>query len=207
MVLSATGCADKATEAVTSTTESVTTTVTAPSSRVAPTSAPPTAEGSAFDVESVPLAQDLPGTFPYFTLPAGFENPNRDEPVRPRDRVPIWTGDRLEWVIGKVSQSYIHADEDHAFSKFALIDAIDTEVAAAGGSKITESKVPEELVDTIDEDLLVGFNAGLGGIYSQTVNTYLIRTEDRRVWIHLTADSASGHWLIAEELIETTTTK
>ncbi|NNH73108.1 hypothetical protein HLB23_25145 [Nocardia uniformis] len=199
VVLSAavTGCAgndDAATETTTSTGVAVAAPITT-TSTVAPS-------GVGFDPESVPLSEVALGTFPYFAIPAGFENPNKEEPIADRDRVPMWTGDRIEWVIGKVYQSIIHAEEDRAFSKFALLEAIEKAVTDVGGVQVTESKFPSAVADTIDRDIRVAYSSGLGNIYGGTVTTYLVRQSDRRIWVHLSADSAGGSWMIAEEEVE-----
>ncbi|MBF6179163.1 hypothetical protein [Nocardia otitidiscaviarum] len=192
-----TGCAgseDSAAATTTTTTPTAATTIT--------TTAATAGAGSGFDPESVPLSDAELGEFPYFAIPAGFENPNTPDPIVERDRVPVWTGDGLEWVVGKVYQSPIYAADDAAFSKFALMEAIDDAVEDAGGVRVTESKIPQEVLDTIDREVRVAYSSGLGDIYNGKVTTYLVRRTDQRVWIHVTADSAGGSWMIVAEPID-----
>ncbi|WP_306363834.1 hypothetical protein [Nocardia sp. CC227C] len=180
----------------------ITTTTAATAATTITTTAATAGPGSGFDPRSVPLSDAELGEFPYFAIPAGFENPNTPDPIVERDRVPVWTGDRLEWVIGKVYQSLIYAAGDAGFSKFALMEAIDAAIDDAGGARVTESKIPQEVLDTIDRDVRVAYSSGLGDIYNGTVTTYLVRRTDRHIWVHVTADSAGGSWMIVEERVD-----
>ncbi|SUA75604.1 Uncharacterised protein [Nocardia otitidiscaviarum] len=191
-----TGCAggeDDAAPTTTTTAATAATTIT--------TTAATAGAGSGFDPESVPLSDAELGEFPYFAIPAGFENPEAPEPIVESDRVPVWTGDRIEWVVGTVHQSPIYATGDTEFSKLALLAAIDAEIGDAGGVRVTDSRIPQEVLDTIDRDVRVSYSSGLGDIYNSDVTTYLVRQTDRRVWVHVTSTSAGGNWMIVSEPI------
>ncbi|WP_395293550.1 hypothetical protein ACF9IK_08030 [Kitasatospora hibisci] len=138
------------------------------------------------------------GDFPYLRIPAGFRDPNPAIPVAPAGRVPFWTGDRLQWVEGKVYQATVHADSGREFSAAELAGAVEKAVAELGGVPVTHSPIPGDVASSIDEDTSVKFVAGLGDIYNSPAHTYVVRRVDRLIWIHLCADSASAGWMIAE---------
>lgn len=151
-----------------------------------------------FDIESVPVSDAPLGDFPYFSLPAGYENPNNPKPIVDLDRVPFWTGDRMEWVEGRAFQSLIHAVKGKGFSPFEVEKNIEQLITRVGGVKVTDSKIPQDVLDSLDDSYTVGYSAGHGDIYNNPVQTYLVRRADREIWVHLVTDSASGGWIIAE---------
>ncbi len=155
-------------------------------------------EASAFDIQSVPVSDKPLGDFPYFSLPAGYENPNNPKPVIDMDRVPFWTGDRLEWVEGRAFQSLIHAVKGKAFSPFEVERNIEQLITSVGGVKVTDSRIPQDVLDSLEDSYTVRYSAGHGDIYNNPTQTYLVRRADREIWVHLVTNSASGGWIIAE---------
>lgn len=155
-----------------------------------------TAAHPEFDIESVPVSDAALGAFPYFALPTGFEHMNRPE-VRDFDRFPFWVGDRYEWVEGKSFAAPIEAVSGKSFSQHELRRNIEHVVTQAGGVKVTEGRIPNEAISTLDEDITVDRNAGLGDIWNEPVTTYLIRRADQDIWVHLVTNSAMGSWTIA----------
>ncbi|MGH8075667.1 MAG: OmpA family protein [Lysobacter sp.] len=153
-------------------------------------------EPTGFDIESAPVSQATLGDFPYFTLPAGYENPNNPIPVRDFDRVAVWTGDRLEWVEGRIFESFVHAADGKGWSRLEVIRNLDHQVKQAGGVKVTDSEPPQEIIDTWDEEQ--PYSEGRGDIYNGKVNTWLVRRSDRNIWLHFTGDTASGSWMVIE---------
>lgn len=151
-----------------------------------------------FDIESVPVSEAPLGAFPYFSLPDGYHNPNRDIPIVDLDRVPFWTGDRLEWVEGRVFQTLVHAERGKSFSLLELERNIHRLVESVGGVKVTGSRIPREFRNSIDSDLQVRYVSGFGSTSNAPVHTYLVRRPDRDIWIHLAGNTASGGMLVAE---------
>ncbi|MBB1060033.1 OmpA family protein [Lysobacter spongiae] len=151
-----------------------------------------------FDVESVPVSDAPLGEFPYFNLPAGYGNPNSPKPILDLDRVPFWTGDRLEWVEGRAFQSLIRAERGKNFSQFELKKNIEHLITSVGGVKVTDSRIPQSALDTLDDSYEVAYSAGHGDIYNNPVQTYLVRRADRNIWVHVCSDTASAGWIIVE---------
>ncbi|SJZ96540.1 OmpA family protein [Novilysobacter spongiicola] len=149
-----------------------------------------------FEVGAVPVSEVALGDFPYFTLPAGYGNPNKPIPVREFDRVAVWTGDRLEWVEGRIFESFVHAEPGKGWSLLEVIRNLDHQVSEAGGVKVTESKPPNEVVEAWGEEQ--AYSPGRGDIYNEKVLTWLVRRADRNIWLHFVGNTASGSWMVVE---------
>jgi OOP family OmpA-OmpF porin len=171
---------------------------TADSPAVAATQPPAveSAEPAGFDIESVPVSQATLGDFPYFSLPKGYGNPNSPVPVRDFDRVAMWTGDRLEWVEGRIFESYVHAQDGKGWSRLEVIRNLDHQISQAGGVKVTESRPPDDVVETWTEEQT--HSEGRGDIYNEKVVTWLVRRPDRNIWLHFVGNTASGSWMVVE---------
>lgn len=156
--------------------------------------------GEAFDVDGVETAAPLSGQFPYFSIPDGYANPNSEIPVDDYGRIPFWTGAELEWVEGKVYQSYVHAADGENFSSVELKKLVDDLITDVGGVLVTDSKMTEQAIAEIDEETAVNYVAGFGDVYNQPVVTYVVKTSEQVLWIHLCATSASASWMIVEAL-------
>ena len=154
------------------------------------------AEPQGFDIASVPVSEAALGDFPYFTLPTGYRHPNRPIPVRDFDRVAVWTGDRLEWVEGRVFESLVHAERGKGWSRLEVIRNLDHQIRQAGGVKVTESRLPQEVVEAWDAEQ--EYSQGRGDIYNAQVNTWLVRKPDRNIWLHFVGDTAAGAMMVIE---------
>lgn len=164
----------------------------------APDADPEEAAAPGFDIESVPVSDRPLGDFPYFSLPEGYLHPNRPIPVRDFDRVAVWTGDRLEWVEGRIFESLVHADRKagKGFSRVEVMRNIDHQVAEAGGVKVTESRVPREVIKAWDEGQ--EWSQGRGDVYNSPAATWLVRRADRDIWINFVSNNSSGSWMVIE---------
>ncbi|WP_238978822.1 OmpA family protein [Novilysobacter arseniciresistens] len=154
------------------------------------------AEPKGFDIDAVAVSQAPLGDFPYFSLPNGYGNPNSPIPVRDFDRVAVWTGDRLEWVEGRVFESLVHAADGKGWSRAEVMRNLDHQVAQAGGVKVTESRPPQEVIDAWDAEQ--AYSEGRGDIYNEKVATWLVRRPDRNIWLHFVGNTASGSWMVVE---------
>ena len=153
-------------------------------------------ESPGFDIGSAPVSQVTLGDFPYFTLPTGYENPNDPIPMRSFDRVAAWTGDRLEWIEGRVFETLVFAEDGKGWSRLEVIRNLDHQIRQAGGVKVTESKLPQEVVEAWDAEQ--EYSQGRGDIYNAQVNTWLVRKPDRNIWLHFVGDTAAGAMMVIE---------
>lgn len=149
-----------------------------------------------FSVESVPVSGHALGAFPYLGMPEGYHHPGRPVPDNEFDQVAFWTGDRLEWVEGRVHRSLIRAERGKSFSRLELIRNVDHQVEQAGGVRVTESRVPAEIVKEWDAGQ--AGRTGRGDVYNHPVLTWLIRQADRNIWVGMVATNSGASWTIAE---------
>jgi len=150
-----------------------------------------------FDIAAVPVSTAALGTFPYFSLPDGYQPLDKPE-TQDFGHFPFWTGKELHDVVGKVYFSGIGTADDKTFSAYELQRNIDAVIREAGGVLVTESKIPAELRDQIPREIRVGMVDGLGDIYNNPVSTWLVRRDDRQIWIHFTSTTAGANWTIVE---------
>lgn len=153
-------------------------------------------QDTGFDMGSVPVSTAALGEFPYFTLPEGYGNPNRPVPVRDFDRVAVWTGERLEWVEGRVFESIVHAERGKGWSKLEVVRNLDHQVRQAGGVKVAESRPPGEVTQIWQDGQ--AHSPGRGDIFNNDVSTWLVRRVDRDIWLHFVGNTASGAWMVIE---------
>jgi len=168
---------------------------------VAPAATPETPVAKAFAVTDVPVSEVALGEFPYLRLPSGYVF--ADEARSDFDRIAFWTGDRLEWVEGRVYSAAVRGDKA-AGKTFALLEYrrnMRAAIEQAGGQRIAEGQWPRPLRDELkatDPDLGVRYNGGLGDIWNEPVETYVIRRPDRQVWLQVTGYRHGGNLLMAE---------
>ncbi|WDS35154.1 OmpA family protein [Pseudoxanthomonas sp.] len=165
-------------------------------------SAPATASPAAkvFDVASLPVSSVALGAFPYIKLPDGYEPTNRTE-TADFDQVPLWTGDRLEPVEGKIWWTGVSTASGKTFSQLELTRNIETVVTAMGGQEIFGGDIPDVAKDALKSwpgDPLVRFNDGLGNVLGNPVKVFVVHRADRDIWINLSSYQFGGGLLIAE---------
>lgn len=166
----------------------------------APASSPAAGTGSAppaFKVAALPVSRAPLGPFPYLDLPAGYVR--QDELQGGFDRVPFWTGDRVEWVDGTVYSTMIHSDGAHPYSPLALSRHVQARVESLGGQRIFSGTLPAEASGAIgNSKAAVTYVGGLGDIYNAPAQTFVIHRADRDIWIHLGGGGNAWGLLIAE---------
>ncbi len=179
---------------------------TAPPAAAAAASAPPSppaqaaAPAKGFEPSSLPVSSVPLGAFPYIALPTGYVAASAPD-VADFDQVPFWTGDRLEPVEGKVWSAHISAAQGKTFSDLELQRNIESVVASLGGKKIFDGKIPEAAAQKIKEwprDLALKYNSGLGDLWNNPVQVFVVRRADRNIWIHWCSYQFGGGLLIAE---------
>lgn len=176
----------------------------APSAAMPPADAgaavPQTAASKPFDAASLPVSSVPLGAFPYIALPAGYVTGTKPD-VADFDQVPFWTGDRLQPVEGRIWSAHIAAAEGKTFSDLELSRNIESVVASLGGRKIFEGRLPQAATDKMKEwprDVVTRYNSGLGDIWNEPVQVFVVHRADRDIWIHLCSYQFGGGLLIAE---------
>lgn len=170
---------------------------TAQGAAATPAGSAATAESKGFDASRLPVSDAALGAFPYLGLPEGYVA--TDVVQNDFDRVPFWTGDRIEWVEGKVHSAALGAAGDKPFSPLELSRNVQALVESLGGKRIASGPLPAEASQEIGNSKAgVAYVGGLGDIYNEPADTYVIHRADRDIWIHVCAGSNAGGWIIAE---------
>ncbi|WP_295476393.1 OmpA family protein [uncultured Pseudomonas sp.] len=154
----------------------------------------------AFEAASLPVSTTPLGAFPYLALPKGYVVATTPD-TSDFDQIPFWTGDRLEAVEGKVWSAHIDAAQGKAFSDLELQRNLESVVFSLGGKKIFDGKIPEEASQRIKEwprDFAMKYNSGLGDIWNNATQVFVIHRTDRDIWIHLCSYAFGAGMLIAE---------
>ncbi len=158
------------------------------------------AASTAFDPASLPVSDVALGDFPYIALPIGYVAGSTPDVVD-FDQVPFWTGDRLQPVEGKVWSAHIDAAQGKTFSDLELSRNIEAVVTTLGGKKIFDGRIPDAATKKINEwprDFATKYNSGLGDIWSNPAQVFVVHRADRDIWIHLCSYQFGGGLLIAE---------
>lgn len=181
------------------TTDSTNTSATSENSTpAAPEAAAPVAK--TFDLNAIPVSDKPLGAFPYFELPEGYYNYNKNKIVD-YDVAYFWVGDHFEKPEGKIFYDYIRAKEGKSYSDLELTRNLDAVITGVGGVKISEAKVPQDSAyNNIPQNNRLKYSNGYGFLGYEPTSTYLIRRADKNIWIQFTSsdDGASICWLILE---------
>ena len=159
-----------------------------------PEASPSTA---AFSIEKIPVSSSPLGAFPYFSLPTGYEPMNSPKTLD-LGHFLFWTGSALQDVEGKVFSSYIKAQDEKSYSPYELRKGVDASIKQAGGVEVANSQIPSDQIDKIPEEIKSGQGEGLGDVYNDPVQTWVIRRPDRQIWVHFTTNSSSASWTIVD---------
>ncbi|AHG40993.1 flagellar motor protein MotB [Pseudomonas syringae CC1557] len=164
------------------------------------TSSAQAAHKKVFDAGSLPVSSAPLGDFPYIALPSGYVAGATPD-IADFDQVPFWTGDRLQPVEGKVWSAHIDAAQGKTFSDLELERNIEAVVTALGGKKIFDGKLTEAATQKIEEwprNVASKYNSGLGDIWNNPAQVFVVHRADRDIWIHLCSYQFGGGLLIAE---------
>jgi len=174
--------------------DSTQTAVSTPETPAAPAAA------KAFDYNAVPISDKPLGTFPYFSLPEGYQNFENNK-ISDYDRFYVWVGDHFEQPEGKIFFSRVTAKAGKSYSDLELARSLDELITGIGGVKAFEGKVPQDSASkSIPENNRLKYLSGYGFMGYQTTTTYLVRRADRNIWVQFTPtdDGSSIGWAIIE---------
>ena len=184
-------------------------TVDAPAADAAPAAAeavaPAAPEAKAFDLQAIPVSTATLPAWPYLQLPAGYEFDDADrlgERTKDLARIPVWTGDQLLWVEGRVFSDDIDNIDGKTFSRFELAKGLRQQVESLGGVRLTERGYDRETYKA-SEKALDDFRQEFDDLqdaywYDKDVDTYAIRRADGVVWVVLQTRNEDAAVLVAE---------
>ncbi|WP_248642839.1 OmpA family protein [Thermomonas fusca] len=151
-----------------------------------------------FDISSVPLSTVALGDFPYLTLPAGYVG-NGDAETKRIARFPFWVKGRAHWVEGRFYLVNVYPEKEGDYNPYELRKNLEALVAQMGGVKLSEEKIPYDIIKSWGDEITMGFLKGLGDIYNVPASTYVVRRDDGNIWIHFAQDTAQGGLIVGQE--------
>lgn len=152
-----------------------------------------------FDIEQVPLSTATLGDFPYVALPAGYTNQGFGKTQKDFARFPFWVKGAPRWVEGKFHGETFYPEDGKDFSALEVTRNFEAMVQQMGGVKVSEGRVPGEVIKGWGSEITQGFIDGLGDVYNNPVQTYLVRRAEGNIWLHLVLDNAGGAYVIGQE--------
>lgn len=152
----------------------------------------------AFDIAQLPLSSRPLGAFPYFDLPAGYRHVRGRQQTEDAGRFPFWTGDRFEWVEGRVWRTAVIAAEGVRYEEFGLIKNLERLIADAGGVQVAAGALPAPAREALLADAARSVREGLGDIGNAPIVTWAIRRADRNLWLHLCSGRNGAALVVAE---------
>lgn len=161
------------------------------------------AEDAGFDIGTVPVSNVALGDFPYLRLPRGYVY--QGEEASDYERIPFWTGDRMEWVEGPLFGGRIIGDKAQG-KEFSLLEYqrnMQAAIRQAGGHSIAQGRIPDEFHDAVtqaDPELLSRLYSAMGNTFSEPVETFVIRRPDRDIWIQVGGYANGGNLRVVETL-------
>jgi len=100
----------------------------------------------------------------------------------------FWVGDRLEKVEGQLFNGRIDAEENNKAASFLELQRnLETVISSLGGEKIADSKIYG-----------VAYVDGLGDIYNNPTQSYVIHQNHRDIWFQITQSGLSAGLLVLE---------
>ncbi len=152
-----------------------------------------------FSIEQVAISNVPLGEFPYFSLPEGYTNERRGSFTKDFARFPFWVKGAPVWVEGKFYGSGFVPVKDKEMSEFEVAKNFESVIAQLGGVKLSEEKIPSDIVRGWGDEITSGFLDGLGDVYNAPATTYVIRRADGNVWVHLVTNNAQGWYIVGRE--------
>lgn len=68
-------------------------------------------------------------------------------------------------------------------NEYLIKKAMQKQFAKAGGVRVTASRIPSKVLQSIPDVGCESLGAGMGDAYNSPVETWLIRRPDREIWI------------------------
>ena len=197
LLLLAAGCGHKANKDTAESAKTVigtsgTTVAPAPAAGNAPATAP-----AAFSIDSVPVSNAPLGKFPYFGLPPKYAPQNTPRPPG-FGHFLFWTGKAFKDVEGQTYMVTIITPDSGDFRSYELQKNMHSLFQQAGAIKVSEAKIPQAALDAMPHDVVQDLLMGLGDIWNNPVETWVIRRPTEEIWIHYTTSSAQASLAVVQ---------
>ena len=158
---------------------------------------PATAATSEFNLDQIPVSNAPLGKFPFFGLPPKYAPQNT--PKAPGfGHFLFWTGKALKDVEGQTYMVTIITPDSGDFNTYDLKKNMLSLFQQAGGVKIAEGKIPQAVLDAIPETTRQELLMGLGDIWNNPVETWVVRRPHDAIWIHYTTNTAQASLAVVQ---------
>ncbi|MDO3665056.1 OmpA family protein [Acinetobacter higginsii] len=152
---------------------------------------------ASFSIDQIPISNVELGDFPFIQLPKGYHFAHQS--TENFAQMEFWVGDKLEKVEGQLFNGRIDAEENNKQASFLELQRnLDAVIGSLGGKKITDSKIPTELSTQLSEKYGVAYVDGLGDIYNNPTQSYVIHQNHRDIWFQITQSGLSAGLLVLE---------
>lgn len=144
-------------------------------------SAAPVAQPAVFDPADTPLSTQELGEFPYVAPPQGYvlANPRSVD----LELKYIYAGGAVRQVEGRYHHGAVFTDGGQ-WNETGLLRALDSRIVQLGGVRIFDGPLPAAAV-TLIRDNAPKFAQDVYDPWPYRFRQYLIRTEDRLIWIEI----------------------
>lgn len=150
-----------------------------------------------FSIDQIPISNVELGDLPFIQLPKGYHFAHQS--TENFAQMEFWVGGKLEKVEGKLFNGRIDAEENNQETSFLELQRnLDAVISDLGGKKITDSKIPTELASQLSEKYGVAYVDGLGDIYNNPTQSYVIHQNHRDIWFQITQSGRSAGLLVLE---------
>ncbi|MFW1799835.1 OmpA family protein [Acinetobacter nematophilus] len=151
-----------------------------------------------FDLSQIPISNITLGQFPYISLPNGYQF--HDATTVNFERIPFWTGQHIENIEGKLYSAAIQQNEDYKEGSFLELQRnLENVIQQLGGKQITVSKIPQQELDKLPQKFQVDYVAGLGDIFNNPTQTFVVRQANKNIWFQLTQTGNGNAGLLVAE--------
>ena len=150
-----------------------------------------------FSIDNVPVSNAPLGKFPYFGWPANYAPQNTPQSTNFAHFL-FWTGKGFKDVEGQTFMVTLVAAPNKQFSTYELKKNMEALFQQAGAVKVYEDKIPTEALKAVPDAIRMELLMGLGDVWNDPAETWVIRRPHDAVWIHYTTNTAQASIAIVQ---------
>ena len=151
-----------------------------------------------FDLSQIPISNITLGQFPYISLPNGYQF--HDATKVNFEKIPFWTGQHIQNIEGQLYSAAIQKNEDYKEDSFLELQRnLENVIQQLGGKQITMSKIPQQALDNLPQKFQVDYVAGLGDVFNNPTQTFVVRQANKNIWFQLTQTGNGNAGLLVAE--------
>ncbi|MEQ1308168.1 OmpA family protein [Acinetobacter bereziniae] len=151
-----------------------------------------------FDLSQIPISNITLGQFPYISLPNGYQF--HDATKVNFEKIPFWTGQHIQNIEGQLYSAAIQQNGDYKEGSFLELQRnLENVIQQLGGKQITMSKIPPQALDKLPQKFQVDYVAGLGDVFNNPTQTFVVRQANKNIWFQLTQTGNGNAGLLVAE--------